>query len=90
MLADEYIENLSHALMVYKGRNGYGIYEGIDGCKRLARELGYGLKDYSEKERNDVLQNSYSVICVRFYGLKPPISAKEWVKEIMKTWGENE
>lgn len=87
--AKEYISNLYEALMIYKGRNGYGAYEGREGCLRLAREFGYGLKDYNEKERKEALQASYGMICVRFYDLKPPISAKQWNAEIMKSWKRN-
>ncbi len=59
-------------------------YTGKEGAKKFAREFGYGLNDFdlTEKELKDVVQSSYSVLCVRAYNLKPPIDAKIWVKEI--------
>lgn len=62
-----------------------GIYEGKEGCLRLAREYGYGLADYkTQKEIDNDIGSSYSVLCVRVYQLKPPVDAKEWIAEINK------
>lgn len=83
--AQQYTDNLLNALGTYLNNNqGYGLYEGKEGCLRLAREYGFGLKDYEEKERISMTKNSYSCLCVRFYNLKPPVSAKEWISEINK------
>lgn len=85
--AREYTEKLLSALHVYINNNqGYGLYEGKEGCLRLAREYGYGLKDYVEKERFDMVQSSYSILCVRVYNLKPPVDAKLWIGEIFKVF----
>lgn len=88
--AQEYTDNLLNALNIYINNNqGYGLYEGEEGCLRLAREYGYGLKDYSEKEQLNIIHNSYSSLCVIFYNLKPPINAKEWITEIDKVINKN-
>lgn len=88
--AQEYTNNLLNALNIYiNNNNGYGLYEGIEGSLRLAREYGYGLKDYSEKERLSMTHSSYGSLCVRFYNLKPPIDAKIWIAEINKIINKN-
>lgn len=60
------------------------FYAGAKGAKRFAREFGYGLNDFNltGKELNDVIQSSYSSLCVRAYNLNPPIDAKVWFNEI--------
>jgi len=79
----EYEFNLYNALM----RN-YGelrkIYAGVEGAKQLAREIGYALRDYSEKEAVEFTKSSYSAIAVRFYNFHPPVNAKEWIMEMRK------
>lgn len=81
----EYINNLYEALCTYRNNNcGFGIYEGEEGAKHLARELGYGLASYKEKEIKEAIQCSYGAICVRFYNLRPPVNAKTWAKFIME------
>ena len=80
--AEEYTDNLYNALL----SNAYlrEFYSGEKGCKRLAREYGVGLYDYSSKEQLSEIRKSYAYICVRFYDLKPPIDNKVWVKSIME------
>lgn len=63
-----------------------GIYYGKDGALRLAREYGYGLLDFSEKDAREELRSSYGKICVICFNLKPPIDAKEWITEIENKW----
>ena len=60
------------------------FYAGKEGAERFAREFGYGLNDFelTEKDLKDVIQSTYSILCVRAYDLKPPIDAKQWVKQI--------
>jgi len=85
MTAKEYTNNLLKALNVFKGNNkGYAYFDGKEGSLRLAREYGYGLKEFKGEERKDIIGKSYSVLCVRFYNLKPFIDAKEWINEIYK------
>jgi len=57
-----------------------GIYHGVEGALRMAREYGRGLS----LDEMDAAKSSYSCICVRVYLLKPPISAKDWIDEILK------
>ena len=81
--AKQYTESLLNALNSYINNSlGYGMYEGKEGALRLAREYGYGLRDFSEKERKEWIHSSYSCLCVMFYNLKPPIDAKDWITEI--------
>ena len=83
MTAIEYTREVGLALASSIGRFGQDSpYYGRDGCMRLAREYGYGLRGYAEKEAVDALRSSYSLICVIGYNLKPPVDAKEWVMEV--------
>lgn len=65
-----------------KGNVSASLYWGAQGAKRLAREFGAGLADSPENEREQAIQESYQSVCVRVYGLKPPIDAKEWVYHV--------
>jgi hypothetical protein len=63
------------------------FYEGKDGACRLARDIGAGLNDIlrqgeSLKSIKSTVSGTYSVICVIFYNLNPPVDAKEWSKQI--------
>lgn len=57
-----------------------GLYYGVEGAKRLARECGPALLDFPDGERQ--IWSTYSGICVRAYDLKPPIDAKTWLTEM--------
>lgn len=61
-----------------------GLYYGPEGCKRLARECGVAIPDFSldEREQNDMISRAYSAICVVAYNLKPPIDAKDWFENM--------
>ncbi len=87
MTAREYTEALMPAVIGHC-LNANGIYKGKDGALRLAREYGYGLTDFAEKEAKKELSSSYGKLCVKAYNLKPPISAKEWIGEILRAWDE--
>jgi hypothetical protein len=82
--AKEYTDKMYNVLMGNR-QNLMSIYEGKNGALRLAREYGYGLNDFTEKERKDIIGSTYGALCVRFYNLKPPIDAKQWVTEIIKS-----
>ena len=85
MTAREYTNNLLNALIIFKGNNrGYACFEGKEGNLRLAREYGVGLRDFKKEEREEIIRSSYSILCVRFYDLKPFVDAKEWINEIYK------
>lgn len=59
-----------------------GLYYGIEGAKRFARECGPALLDFQDGEKQ--IWSTYSGICVRAYDLKPPIDAKTWLNELKK------
>jgi len=66
-----------------------GIYRGKEGAMRLAREVGFGLRDF--KDADDIVQSLYSRLLVRFtFATGVPVDAKPWFEEIRKTMeGEN-
>lgn len=57
-----------------------GLYQGREGAKRFARECGPALLDFDNPE--SLISSTYGGICVRAYGLKPPIDAGEWVDNL--------
>lgn len=57
-----------------------GLYQGQEGAKRFARECGPALLDFDNPE--SLISSTYGGICVRAYNLKPPIDAKDWIKNI--------
>ena len=58
-----------------------GLYQGQEGAERFARECGPALLDFDNPE--SLVGSTYSGICVRAYGLKPPIDAKGWNRDIV-------
>lgn len=75
---NEYMSRISHVAMIHC-RAG-GLYEGVEGAKRLARECAPALLDFPNGERE--MGSTYSGICVIAYWLKPPIDAKTWMTEM--------
>ena len=68
-----------------------GMYADKEGCLRLAREYGYALRDFKdERQIREDIQASYGVLCVRAYNLRPPVDAKEWIREIKKVLGRRD
>jgi len=61
-----------------------GLYSGREGHLRLAREIGYALRDFSREEQTEIIKSSYSTIYVRACFLKPILDAKDWIGEIIK------
>ena len=59
--------------------NPDGLYYGIDGHKRLARECGYALNDFDEIGRKEILSSSYGTIYMIACNLHPLIDAKKWM-----------
>ena len=82
MRGQEYMESVYDALKSNYS-NMREFYDGKKGALRLAREFGYGLNFLSSKEQKNILSSSYSFLCVRFYDLRPPIDAKEWIDEML-------
>ena len=83
MSCNNYMDNLYNALCSNYS-NCINYYEGKEGALRLARDFGYGIPDSPRNEWDHVIKSSYTVLCVRFYRLNPPVDAKEWINEI---WG---
>lgn len=87
MKAKQYLDNIYRAMRA----NGYNLrelYAGKSGALRLAREIGFGFNDSlregeSLKSIKSAAQDSYSMLCIRFYQLKPPVDAKDWIKTML-------
>ena len=78
--ADAYIRDLESCLAPHFAPDR--IYHGKEGAMRLAREVGFGLRDLEGAD--DIVQALYSRLLVRFTfnsgGV--PVNAKEWFAEI--------
>ena len=63
---------------------GGGIFAGVEGAKRFARECGPAVLDFEDAKHSadSLAKSTYSGICVIAYQLCPPIDAKEWLKNI--------
>jgi len=77
----EYINNLEIALNSNK-KNISKFYKGKKGAFRLARELGYGLSDYTEYERDFIMRDLYNKFAVKFLGLDRFIHTNEFYENI--------
>lgn len=80
--ANNYLRNMRNAIgdkLVHPD----SIYSGVEGHKRLAREIGPALNDFDEKGQEEILHGSYSTIYVVGCNLKPILDAKEWTREIL-------
>lgn len=55
------------------------MYYGIEGHRRLARETGYALNDFTAEERIELLRTSYRNIYMPGCSLHPLLDEKEWV-----------
>ena len=76
-----YMSNVAHAAMHHCVQEG-GLYYGMEGCHRFARECGAAFLDF-EREGLDpkkLFGSTYSGICVIAYGLKPPVGARSWLE----------
>ena len=80
--ANSYLRNMRNAIgdkLVHPD----SIYSGIEGHKRLAREIGLALNDFDKKGQEEILHGSYSTIYVVGCNLKPILDAKEWTREML-------
>jgi len=77
-----YLKNLELALQsnIEMFRN---FYYSKEGCLQLAKEIGYGLADFSPSERNSVMGGIYGVFAVKLYQLKPFVDSKEFYSNIL-------
>ena len=80
---EEYTNKLIESL-TYNYENTLDLYLGKEGALRLAREYGYGLRDFKVKVQDDIVVESYLKVCCRFYQLNSPITLSEWCSEICK------
>lgn len=76
----DYMSRVAHAAMAVCIPDD-GIYHGIDGCHRLARECGAAYIDFERMgaDADKLMGSTYSGICVIAYGLKPPVDAAQWL-----------
>jgi hypothetical protein len=86
--ANDYLKRVATALAISL-RNS-NIYKGRDGALRLAREVGYCLNDFPPEEAYEAFRNSYNMVCVVGYDLKPPVSAKEWNEAVLSKLKERD
>ena len=62
------------------------IYHGEVGARRLAREFGYGLADWTDAEIHEAMPALYSDLLVRFTFTSSggvPLDKKDWDAEIL-------
>ena len=85
MKAKEYTEKVYQ--VIASNWHNLSMYYEEEGAKRLAREYGRGLTDFSEKEAWNELKGSYGSLCIRLYNLRPPIDAGAWNEEVRKGAG---
>jgi hypothetical protein len=87
MNADAYIRSLEACLAPHFAPGE--IYCGRDGAMRLAREVGYGLRDLEGAD--NIVQSLYSRLLVRFTfsSGSVPADAKEWFAEIRKAMADD-
>lgn len=83
--AEEYIRSLEPVVGRHFAPNG--LYRGLEGALVLARDIGYGLADYPQKQIDDIIGTLYSRMLVRhcLHGKGVPIDNKPWVAEIRKS-----
>lgn len=76
--ANDYMDNIKNAVG-NKLVEPEGMYIGKDGHLRLAREVGYALADFNDKEVKHIKGSSYGNIYVIGCNLKPTLDAKDWI-----------
>jgi len=84
----EYIESIRNALRHQGARLTYFPMNKSDRVTqnlKLAREIGYGLKDYSPSEVKDMIGSLYSIIIVSnsLDSVGVAVSAKEWIDGLL-------
>ena len=85
MTAEEYVHKLELVLAPHFAPGG--IYNGKDGAMRLAREVGYGLRELEGADK--VIQTLYSRLLVRFtLATNVPVDAKPWFDEIRRAMND--
>ena len=83
--AREYLEAINDAMR--KNPHAQDFYAGRDGSLRLAREFGYGLRDFPESQQREIRGALYGVLVVSPHILRNrevPLDNKEFLAEIDK------
>ena len=82
MKIEQYLYNLEQALNsnIEMFRN---FYYSKEGCLQLAKEIGYGLADFTSDERNKVMGSIYGTFAVKLYQLKPFVDSKEFYTAVL-------
>lgn len=78
MKAKDYMNSIRSVLET-KLIDPNSVYAGKQGHERLARETGYALNGFSEKEQKEIIHSSYSTIYVNKCYLRPLLDVKEWI-----------
>jgi len=87
MNVEEYMQKIRSSLRTVGARQLYfpmNKNERREGIMRLAREFGYGLSPYSEKEIGDIISSTYGLLVVSncFDSIGPQIDNATWIKTI--------
>lgn len=85
MTLDEYTKRIARELPRHFAPGG--IYYGKEGALRLAREFGYGLRDYPKEHVRGKLGSFYSTLLVKnTFGTRGgvPLDNAEFVAEMME------
>lgn len=77
-----YVDALSAAIKSNRG-NLRSHYRNREGCLKLARETGYGFRDFPGEQHDEAIKASYAKVCKALFGPNPPVSATTW-KETVK------
>ena len=75
--ANNYIYNMRNA--VGSKLIEPGAYSEREGHLKLAKEIGYALADFNDKEIKHIKGSSYGSIYVIGCNLKPILDAKDWI-----------
>ena len=81
--ANDYMNNVKNAVG-NKLVEPEGMYAGREGHLKLAKEVGYALADFNDKEIKHITGSSYGNTYVIGCNLKPILDAKEWIMGLEK------
>lgn len=90
MNLDDYVKSTERELARHFNPNG--IYAGRDGALRLAREFGYGLREYPRDEVRKLVGTLYGRFVVKnTLGRRGgvPVNAGEWIDEVLQEAGHD-
>lgn len=76
--ANNYLYEMRNAVGNKLVEPGWG-YQEREGHLKFAREVGYALADFNEKEIKHIIGSSYGQIYVTGCNLNPILDAKDWI-----------